>query len=255
MVFPLAAAAALGGAAASYFGQRETNSANAQMQEDANNSNIWLNREVRTWQENMANTAHQREVRDLRAAGLNPILSGTGGSGASSAGGGAVSVNAAKMENALGQGVSSALASANMSKDLEMAESQKALNASAIDTQKTQQDLNVSSASKTRQETIRTAVDNDIRGPTLDALKKAAQQQAQADLTKATIDNKMATYDAIQNRTKNTLDTIGTAKDLINPFKGLFGPGKNIPPVGEIFKNRKGQSGYYDKNGKFNKNE
>ena len=41
-----------------------------------------LQLQAQQWQTQMANTAHQREVKDMRAAGLNPILSATGGNGA-----------------------------------------------------------------------------------------------------------------------------------------------------------------------------
>jgi len=62
------------GALGSYFGQ--TSGIKQQNQASIANAKMQM-----AFQERMSSTAHQREVADLRKAGLNPILSGTGGMG------------------------------------------------------------------------------------------------------------------------------------------------------------------------------
>ncbi len=112
MALPVAAGLAISAgvpAVASLFGAKRQNRANRRMA-----------REQMAFQERMSSTAYQRSVKDMRLAGINPMLAFQQG-GASSPGGAQ-----ARMENEVEAAVSSAKGGAMMKSELaSMAESRR----------------------------------------------------------------------------------------------------------------------------------
>lgn len=111
------------GGGLSYLGQKSANTANAQQAAQQMAFQEASTKEQMDFQERMSNTAYQRGIADLKAAGVNPMLA-YAHAGASSPAGASSTGASAQMQNALGAGVQSGFKGAMTSATIDQMEQQ-----------------------------------------------------------------------------------------------------------------------------------
>ena len=217
--------ALLGGILGNQQSAANTAAANAQSAANtaaANQANLQIARENTQFQERMSNTAYQRAMADMKKAGLNPMLAyqqgGAGTPSGSTATMQSAPVQTPNYQDPLAPAVSGAVDAYNKTELLKQAGQQLGINqansTADIAMKAAQTAATVTSAAKTQKET--------------EILNSRAKREKLDGDFYGTDKGKTFYYlQKINEAAGGSLDTLNSAKELLNPFKFMpKGPSK-----------------------------
>lgn len=210
----------------------QQNAANARA---ANEASLESTREQINFQREMSNTAYQRAMTDMRAAGLNPMLAFQQG-GASSPAGASYKAEAPQYHDPVGPAVSSAVETRRLRNELELGAGNLgvAQGKLGLDTAGTKAEIALKAAQA---------------AATTQSAKNAVTQQKilEAEAKKAKLDGdwyssetgkEMYKLDRINNSIGGVLDSVNSAASAVTPLrrlkdlKGAIDPkGSKTPPA------------------------